>query len=671
MVRFYELETKYGLKIVKSKLATTKEDALKFASGIGYPVALKIESPDILHKSDIGAVKLNIKADNQLEAAFDEVMSSVKSNFPKAKIDGISVQEMLPEGFEIIIGYTNDKVFGPCIMAGMGGIFTEAVKDIAFRALPITAEDAQSMVKELKFSKTILGGFRHIKKVPMEIIAKVLLKASELAMDNMKKIESFDINPAIFYGDDYRIVDFKFTKKEKHELSSIETPDTENLDRFFNASSIAVVGASPIETKLGYTIVNNLLTNGYKGKIYPINPKYSKIQGLTAYPDIASINEKVELVIILVSLDFVEDILNQCNEKDIRNVVIISAGGKESGNVEVETNIKNVAKKYGIRVVGCNCIGVFDSITRIDTMFFSYKNMRRSQPGGICMMSQSGTVGLTAIDLLPKMSKFVSYGNRIDVDEADLLKYFSSDGNTRVISSYIEGLLKGRKFYEALKSVTPKVPVVVYKAGRTERASKAAISHTGFLAGTHNMIYGILKQAGVFQVDSFEAFLAASRALDKYDRVKSNNALMITNGAGVTIQAIDRIDSKGILNLTTLSESSISSLRNLFGAHVSLDNPVDLTGTATESEFETVLEAASSDKNVDIIMLYLVFQVSPLTEKMLDIITKYASIKPLIFCSMGTNHTMEMKNLLEEKGVPAFSSIEEWVSAAESLVYVK
>ena len=671
MVRFTELESVYGLNIVKSQIADSREDAIRKASLIGYPLALKIESPDILHKSDIGAVKLDIKDEEQLLIAYDEIMESVKKNFPEAAIDGMSIQEMLPEGFEFIIGYTNDRVFGPCLMAGMGGIFTEAIKDIAFRALPISKDDAYSMIKELKFSKTLLKGFRHIKKVPIETLADVLLKTSRLAQDNLEKMESFDINPAIFYGDDYRIVDFKFMPKKSAEPVSAEIPDISNIDKFFNASSIAVVGASPIETKLGYTIVNNLKTNGYKGRIFPINPKYKEILGLSAYTDIASIKEKVELVIVLVSLDYVVGILDQCREKGIRNVIIISAGGKESGNAQLEEDIKNTAIKHGIRIIGCNCIGVFDAETRVDSMFFNYKNMRRPKPGGICMMSQSGTVGLCAIDILSHLCKFVSYGNRIDVDEADLLKYFSSDKNTKVIVAYIEGLLKGRKFYNTLKSVTDDIPVIVYKAGRTESASKAAVSHTGFLAGTHNMIYGILQQAGAYQTDSFEAFLAASRALERYRRVKSNKTLMITNGAGVTIQAIDRIDSKGILELTTLSDNTINDLKNIFGAHISLANPVDLTGTATEEDYEAAIAAAVADKKVDIIMLYIVFHVSTMTEKMADIIAKYAKIKPLVFCSTGADHTMYMKSLLEGKNVPAFSSVEEWVSAAESLVYVK
>jgi 3-hydroxypropionyl-CoA synthetase (ADP-forming) len=670
MIKFSELETGYGLKTVKSCIAGSKEQALKYAKDIGYPVAVKIESPDILHKSDIGAVKLNIKDTEQLVSSYDEILATVKKNAPSAVIEGISVQEMLPEGFEVIIGYTNDKVFGPCLMLGMGGIFTEAVKDISFRALPITMTDAAEMIKELKFSEIFLKGFRHIKSVPLDTISDVLFKVAKLAQENLESIESFDINPAIFYGNDYRIVDFKYVKKITIDRHTSELPDTSDIDTFFNAKSIALVGASPVEKKLGYVILNNLISNGYKGGLYPVNPKYPVIQGLKSYPDIYSIPDAVELVIVTVSLGDVLKILSQCNSRGIKNVIIISAGGKESGNADIEDKIKDAANSFGIRILGCNCIGVYDANTKIDSMFFSYQNMKRPSPGSICLMSQSGTVGLSALDIMPALSKFASYGNRIDVDEADLLKYFSKSSGTRVISIYIEGLEKGRKFYDALKSVTPDKPVVIYKAGRTELASKAALSHTGFLSGTHNMISGILKQARAFEVDSFEALIAASRILSVYDRVSSNNALIVTNGAGVTIQAIDRIEAKKIINLASLSESSVNKLKGLLASHVSLANPVDLTGTATETDFEAVLESASSDKNIEIIMLYVVFQCSPITENMINIITRYSKIKPIVFSSTGAGHTDNMKKLLEKNGVPAFESVEEWVSAAEALLYL-
>jgi len=294
--------------------------------------------------------------------------------------------------------------------------------------------------------------------------------------------------------------------------------------------------------------------------------------------------------------------------------------------------------------------------------------MSRPDIGDISLMSQSGTVGLTALDVMPSVAKLASYGNRIDVDEADLAKYFSQDKVTKVISVYIEGLTKGRKFYDCIKTITPNIPVVVYKAGRSDLASKAAMSHTGFLSGTHNMISGILSQAHAVQVDSFEALCASSRILSRYKRVKGNKTLIVTNGAGVTIQAIDRIEAKKILRLARLTEDTETILKQNLGSHVSIANPIDLTGTATEADFDIVLSYAVNDKNVDIALVYVVLQCSPMTENMIKIIKKCADIKPTVFCAMGGTHISYISELFEAQDIPVFKSVEEWISAAEALV---
>lgn len=668
MIKMEDLSKKYNLKTVQTSLSKSPQNVARIAESFGYPVVLKIESPDIFHKSDIGAVKLNLKNKTEVLSAYDEIISSVNLRCPSAKIEGISVQEMMPEGFEVIIGYIYDKVFGPVLMAGIGGIFTEALKDISFRVLPITEDDAVSMITSLKSSDMLLKGFRYIKKIPIDMISNVIIKVSNLAMDNMSKVSSFDINPAIFYGSDYRIVDFKYIEKNDSTTLLHEEPNIENIDKFFNATSIAVIGASPVKDKLGYIILDNLKTNGYKGRLYPVNLKYNNILGLKSYPSIETIPDALELVIITISLADVPEILIQCSKKGTKNAIIISAGGKESGHASVEENIIKTAKKYKIRVMGCNCIGVYDACTKVDSMFFSYNNMSRPGIGDISLMSQSGTVGLTALDIMPSISKFASYGNRIDVDEADLVKYFSQDGNTKVISIYIEGLAKGRKFYDAVKGITHDIPVVVYKAGRSDLASKATMSHTGFLSGTHKMISDILSQAHVVQVDSFESLCASSRILSKYKRVKRNKTLIITNGAGVTIQAIDRIEAKKILSLTSLTENTETKLKQSLASHVSLANPVDLTGTATEVDFDIVLSSAVDDENVDIILVYAVLQCSPLTENMVEIIKKYADTKPIVFCAMGGTYTSYISELFEAQNIPVFKSVEELVSAAEALV---
>jgi 3-hydroxypropionyl-CoA synthetase (ADP-forming) len=672
MIKLKDLKNKYKLEVVKNEIVNSSSDAVNVSDKIGYPVALKIDSEDILHKSDIGGVKLDINNEKEVQKAYEDILDSVNKKMPEAKINGIQVQEMIGNGFEVIVGFENDRIYGPTLMLGMGGIFTEAFKDVSFRLLPVKKEDIVEMIESLKFSELLFNGFRNIPPVSKDILIDAIEKIARMALDNEKSLNSFDINPITFWGDNYRIVDFKYVKSKDEDSSNTQNININDLDNFFNAKSIALVGATNKKDSIGYVVMDNLLNHGYRGRIYPINPKYDKIANLKSYPSIIDIPGQIDLAVVTVALKRVPDLLKQCQKKNVKSMIIISAGGKEIGENEIEQHIKNIANEYGIRIIGCNCLGVFDGNTRIDTLFQPYENMIRPKEGTISLISQSGTVGISSLELLKDygVGKFVSYGNRIDVDEGDLISYFTDDRSTDVLAIYIEGLEKGRKFYEAAKKMSKIKPVVTYKAGRSPQASEAALSHTGFLTGTHNLIEGVMDQAGIVQVDSLESLLASAKTLSRYKRIDGNRALIITNGAGTTIQAIDRIVSKNRIDLARLSKETISDLNEQLPGHVIIGNPIDLTGTATDEQFEISIKAAVDDKNIDIIMAWFVFQCKPVTENIAAILGKYAKEKPIVCGAIGMDHTHKLGKLIEDKKVPIFYSVEEWVSAAEA-VYKK
>lgn len=670
------LYQKYNLIPVKSKLAKNENEAIKFASLVGFPVALKIESPDILHKTDIGGVELNLYSEREVEKAYYKIISSVKSKKSNANIKGVLIQEMLLGGFELILGYNNDPVFGPTIMLGMGGIFTEVFKDIVFRALPIAREDAKQMIRELKYSNLILDGYRGIPPVSQDMLIEVIIKVSQMAMDLFPNMDSFDINPIIVWGDQYRIVDFKYVPSNKVNKIRNGDANTKNLDHFFNAKSVAVIGASgSSREKLGNYILDSLAFHDYKGKVYPVNPKYENIMGIKAYSSILDIPDKVELVVISIPLSGVPDILEQCSKKDIHNVVIISGGGKETGERELEEKIRNTAKKFEIRIIGCNCVGVFDGFSRLDTFFQTHDRMSRPKGGSISIISQSGTVGLAFLELVNMVgvSKFISYGNRIDVDEGDLIEYLGNDSKTKVIAAYIEGLDNGRKFFDSAKKISSKKPVVVYKAGRTLQASRASVSHTGFLSGTYNIIKGVFNQTGIISVDSFDGLVAATKTLSMQPKANGDRILSITNGAGTIIQAIDRIDKNAKLKLAKLSSLSKEKLKEQLSSYVVIENPVDLTGSATDKDYESAINVALEDQDVDIIMVWFVFQDSPVSKKIYSTMGKLSrnSKKPIICGAIGGDYTYYIGDLIEKEGIPFFYSVEEWVTAAEVLSIAK
>jgi len=656
------LYQKYNLIPVKSKLAKNENEAIKFASLVGFPVALKIESPDILHKTDIGGVELNLYSEREVEKAYYKIISSVKSKKSNANIKGVLIQEMLLGGFELILGYNNDPVFGPTIMLGMGGIFTEVFKDIVFRALPIAREDAKQMIRELKYSNLILDGYRGIPPVSQDMLIEVIIKVSQMAMDLFPNMDSFDINPIIVWGDQYRIVDFKYVPSNKVNKIRNGDANTKNLDHFFNAKSVAVIGASgSSREKLGNYILDSLAFHDYKGKVYPVNPKYENIMGIKAYSSILDIPDKVELVVISIPLSGVPDILEQCSKKDIHNVVIISGGGKETGERELEEKIRNTAKKFEIRIIGCNCVGVFDGFSRLDTFFQTHDRMSRPKGGSISIISQSGTVGLAFLELVNMVgvSKFISYGNRIDVDEGDLIEYLGNDSKTKVIAAYIEGLDNGRKFFDSAKKISSKKPVVVYKAGRTLQASRASVSHTGFLSGTYNIIKGVFNQTGIISVDSFDGLVAATKTLSMQPKANGDRILSITNGAGTIIQAIDRIDKNAKLKLAKLSSLSKEKLKEQLSSYVVIKNPVDLTGSATDKDYESAINVALEDQDVDIIMVWFVFQDSPVSKKIYSTMGKLSrnSKKPIICGAIGGDYTYYIGDLIEKEGIPFFTQL--------------
>lgn len=672
MITLKDLEENYKLKLVKSKLAKDENEAAILADEIGFPVALKIDSEDILHKSDIGGVELNLFSKEEVKKAFNKIISSSKESVPSANINGVLVQEMLLYGFELIAGYKNDPVFGPSIMIGMGGIYTEIFQDIIFRLLPVSKEDIDDMISSLKFFKILFEGYRNIQSVSKDMLIDTVYKISNMAIDLSPTVDSFDINPLFVWGDQYRVVDFKLVLSKTTNSFDEEVPDTNNIDRFFTPSSVALVGASPVSDRIGNIILDNLINHGFKGKIYPVNPKYDSILNIRTYPAISDIQDRIDVAIITVSLSEIPSILEQCKNKNISNVIIISAGGKEIGNFELEEKIKKTASDYKIRIIGCNCLGIFDGFTRIDTLFQPYENMRRPKDGSISFITQSGTVGIILLELLGNygLGKFISYGNRIDIDEGDLIKYLADDPKTRVIAVYIEGLEKGKKFFNSVKEASKKKPVVVYKAGRSPRASEATTSHTGFLSGTHSVIKGAMDQANAISVDSIEGLMASAKILSIYPRARGNRAIIITNGAGVAVQSIDRIIEKDKIKLAELSASSRKILKNELPGHVVIGNPIDLTGTATDKEYETVIKTIIQDSNVDIILVWFVFQCKPITPNIASILKNlYLSnnMKPIICGTMGENHTHLMGGLIEKENLAVFYSIEEWISAAEAI----
>jgi len=323
-----EILSQYSINVPPFALVTSSKDAVSKAREIGFPLVAKIVSPDILHKTDVRGVKVGLNSEQEVKDAFEEMYFRLKEKYD---VTGVLLEKMVPSGVEIIVGLQNDSQFGPCIMVGLGGIYTELFKDVSFRVLPINKTDALEMLESLK-GKSILKGFRGSKPIDLEMLATAIVNIGTLGTDMAGKYESVDFNPVVVYPDNYNVVDAKIILRTLPSDDSISksVPDSSYMDLFFNAKSVALIGASPEAGKIGNSVLESLSKHQYKGKVYPVNAKgYPEIMGLKAYKSLSDISDAVDVVVVTVDLRFVPDLLKECGRKKIHNMVVISGGGKE------------------------------------------------------------------------------------------------------------------------------------------------------------------------------------------------------------------------------------------------------------------------------------------------------------------------------------------------------
>ena len=460
---------------------------------------------------------------------------------------------------------------------------------------------------------------------------------------------------------------------EPRPVSPTVAPNPKYLNSFFKPQSVALVGASATPGKIGHAVLDSLANYDYHGRVYPVNPTRDEIMGIKAWPSLADLPEPVDVVVASVELRLMPDVIKACGAKGIHNLIIVSGGGKELGGekVELESEIRNLARAHDVRVVGPNCIGVFDGHSRFDTFFQVHERMLRPKPGRVAMLTQSGTIGVNfledAVDL--GVSKFVSYGNRADVDEADLIAYLADDPETDLIALYVEGFGDGRKFLETARQVARVKPIVIFKVGRTERAARASVSHTGFFGGSYKVVRGAFAQAGLIAVDSYEELFATAKALAMQPRARGPRVAMIGNGAGCMVQGIDLLRSYE-LELPELSSESISRLTGVYPSFYIVQNPIDVTGSASSTDYQVGIESLLKDANIDIVMPWFVFQDTPLGE---DIPQKLGELsrafdKPILAGAMGGPYTAKMSRAIEAEGVPVFHAVRDWIAAARGLV---
>lgn len=449
---------------------------------------------------------------------------------------------------------------------------------------------------------------------------------------------------------------------------------------FFNPRSIAVIGASSKPGRIGYEVLSSIKEGGYEGEIFPISIKSEgSILGFEAYRSILDVPGPIDMAVFALSAKHAPEILKECGEKGIKGVVIISGGFKELGSEgrELEKKTVDIAKKHNIRIIGPNCMGVLSPKAKLDTFFQPRYAMARPGAGSVGVLTQSGTFGISMLECFSHenigMSKFVSYGNKADVDELDMLRYFEDDPETKLIALYVEGLTNGRRFIELAQRISKNKPIIMLKGGRTTEGSKAAASHTGSLASNDTVFVAAMKQSGVVLVDDIDELLDTVKILAMQPLPSGDAIAMVTNGVGPCVVAADEIARTRNLSLATLKEITISHLKSCLPPFCIFSNPVDITGSATASWFGCGLEALSGDDSVDILMSFFVFQDAPLVEtidEFHEIMKKSnGSEKTMLSVAFGGEYTRKQVNKLQDNGMPVIPTSKRAVLALSNVVW--
>ncbi|MDP3105347.1 MAG: CoA-binding protein [Candidatus Methanoperedens sp.] len=443
------------------------------------------------------------------------------------------------------------------------------------------------------------------------------------------------------------------------------------MKSIFYPASIAVIGASNNEIKWGGRILKNILRD-FKGKVYPVNPGETSIQGLVSYSSVLEIPGEVEMALIIVPAKFVLSVVEECGKKGVKGLIVVSAGFSETGNNELERELVSTVRKYGMRMIGPNTLGIVNEPAGLNASIIG----RLPRPGSISFITQSGSLGLAlaewTIDTGIGLCKVISTGNKADIDDVDLIKYLDSDPSTGVIAMYIEGIKRGREFIDAVRMV--KKPIVAIKTGRSKRSAKAVFSHTGSIAGSDEVYSAAFRQAGILRVDNIDDLFDAALAFSCQPLPSGNNVAILSNGGGASIVAADECERQGI-NIVDLSEKTREQIKSVIPEFASSVNPIDTAGTVSFKIYNDSIQALLDDPNVDaIVVIYVHTMMSnamPAAEAVVEMKQKCIKVKirkPIIACWMGGAGTEEGVDILKSGCIPNYPVPERAVKALSCLI---
>jgi acyl-CoA synthetase (NDP forming) len=650
-----------AIAVPRAATVSSAAEASRATTEIGFPVAMKIVSADILHKTEAGGVELNVRDAAEAGRAYEKIVAAARAYKPGAKIDGVEIQQMLSGGQEVIIGAATDPSFGKVVAFGLGGVLVEVLKDVTFRLAPASRADALSMIDGIAAAE-MLNGVRGAPPVDKNALAAIIEQVSAVA-DDFPEIADIDLNPVLARRDgavalDVRVLLDFAPPPERYRPSREEI--LRAMNRIMRPRAVAVIGASAEDGKIGNSVMKNLINGGFKGEIYPVHPKLAEVLGRRAYRSVNDVKGEIDVAVFAIPAPAVPAALKECGDKKIPGAVLIPSGFAETGDVALQEEIVKVGREYNVRLMGPNIYGFYYLPSKLCATFCTPYDVL----GKAALSSQSGGVGMAIVGFSRStrmgVSAIVGLGNKSDLDEDDLLTFFEEDDNTQVVAMHVEDLKDGRSFAEVAKRVARRKPVIVLKAGRTAMGARAARSHTAALAGNDRIYDDVLRQSGVVRARALNDMLEFARCLPIMPAPKGENVLIITGAGGSGVLLSDACVDNG-LRLMEMPPDLDAAFRKFIPPFGAAGNPVDITGGEPPTTYRKTLRLGLEDRRIHALILgYWHTIITPpmvfakLVSEVVEEMRATGIDKPIVASLVGDVEVEEACRMLFEHNIPAY-----------------
>jgi acyl-CoA synthetase (NDP forming) len=589
---FNEAEAKallreFGVPVVQEAVVKDVQEALSVAHELGYPLVIKGLGARLTHKTERGLVRLNLNTPRDIQEALEAIRESAADD-----LEGFLVQPQIQGKRELVAGLFRDPQFGPVVMFGIGGVFTEAFADVSFRLAPITEIDAAEMLSEIR-AAAFLGKYRGEEAINRKQIIQTLSGLSRIGVEH-PEIDEIDINPLLASSDGrLQAVDALVVPCQAAIDRQLPPPPVapNAIHAIFHPKSIAFIGASSQIGKWGHRLVVNTISGGYEGDIFLVNARTDSIAGRKVYRSVLEIPEPVDLAVVTIPAAGVLSLIPQLNQKGIRNMLLITSGFGESGQAgkELEATLVQAARDAGILILGPNTMGICNPHINFYCTGFPAK----PKAGSTTMISQSGNMGVQLLAFAEQQGigirGFCGSGNEAMMTIEDYLEGLEVDSLTRTVMLYVESVKNGQRFFESARRVGKKKPIVLLKGGQSQAGSRAAASHTGALTTDNRVFDAVCRQTGIVKVDQPMELLDLSAAFSSLPLPRGNRAAIVTLGGGWGVVTADLCAQSGLC-VPELSDDIIRNIDKILPPYWSRSNPIDLVGERDPSIPGAVLE---------------------------------------------------------------------------------